>query len=124
MRYRGQDIEIGIDDSAQCYYFIYKGKEYGCGTYNEEYLSELISVVDADLDEAFYAKSEKSHRPSAKIYKRYGVWYCDYGDFDGMILSYGELSGENPSQMELTDKARRLMDELDNITDNVKETEI
>ena len=119
IRYRGQDIKVGLDDSDQCYYFTYKGKEYGCGTYNADYLSEIIAAVDADLDEVFYVKPIACHRPSAKAYKRHGVWYCDYLDFDGLILSYGELNGENPAKPELTDRARKLMLKLDRIAEDV-----
>lgn len=124
VRYRDQNIKVGMDDSAQCYYFIYKGKSYGCGTYNEDYLSELISVVDADLDDTFYVKSEKPHRPSSKVYKRYDIWYCDYQDFDGMILSYGKLNDENPSKQELVDRAHSLMNRLDEIINNIEENKI
>lgn len=120
IRYRGQDIKVDIDDSGQCYYFIYKGKEYSCGTYNTDYLSEIIAAVDADLDEVFYVKAIAPHKPSAKVYKRYGVWYCDYLDFDGLILSYGELNDWTLTKSELIDKARKLMLKLDRIAEDVE----
>lgn len=73
IRYRGQDIKVDMDDGGQCYYFIYKSKEYSCGAYNTDYLSEVIAVVDADLDETFYVEPIAQHKPSAKVYKRYDV---------------------------------------------------
>lgn len=120
IRYRDQDIKVDLDESGQCYYFIYKGKEYSCGTYNTNYLPEIIAVVDADLDEVFYVKSDAPHKPSAKVYKRYGVWYCDYLDFDELILSYGELNNENFAKSELKDKARKLVIKLDRIAEDIR----
>lgn len=49
-KYRGISVDIFDDDTGQCFYFYYKGKVYGCGTYNLFPEREIESVIDRDLD--------------------------------------------------------------------------
>jgi hypothetical protein len=49
-KYRGISVDIFDDDAGQCFYFYYKGKSYGCGTYNLFPEGEIESVIDRDLD--------------------------------------------------------------------------
>lgn len=90
VKYRGKKIRIYADDCGQSFYFIYKGKYYSCGTYNPDYLAEIIDIVDTDLDHKFYVSALPT-LPSAKVYQRYGVWYYDYKDYKNLFLDYGEL---------------------------------
>lgn len=108
VKYRGKRIKVYADDCGQCYYFVYNGESYGCGTYNTDYLGEIVSVVDDDLDKMFHVGPFKARRPSAKIYQRHGVWYMDYFSYDGLLLSYGDLlpKDERPSRDELEARAR------------------
>ena len=46
VKYRGKKIKVYIDDYGQCYYFLYNGKSYSCGTYNIDYLGEIVTIVD------------------------------------------------------------------------------
>lgn len=112
VKYRGKRIKVYVDDRGQCYYFIYNGKSYSCGTYNADYFGEIVSVVDSDLDEVFYVYPKLEHRPSAKVYKRYGVWYCDYNGYDNMHLSYGDLlkKKDRPTRDELTERTYDVID--------------
>ena len=74
VKYRGKRVKVYADDDGQSYYFIYKGENYGCGTYNINYIAEVISVVDKDLDKVFYVKPLKEHKPAARVYKIYGCF--------------------------------------------------
>ena len=115
VKYRGKRINVYADDCGQCYYFLYNGKSYGCGTYNLDYIGEIVSVVDDDLDKVFHVGPFCEHRPSAKIYQRHGIWYMDYFSWDNLLLSYGDLlpKGERPSRDELTEKARELIEMIE-----------
>lgn len=115
VKYRGKRIKVYADDPGQCYYFLYNGKSYSCGTYNFDYLGEIVSVIDADLDEVFYIYPKLEHRPSAKVYKRHGIWYCDYDGYDCMHLSYGDLlkKKDRPTRDDLAQRARDVMGLVD-----------
>lgn len=115
IRYRGKKIPVYVDDYGQCYYFLYNGKSYSCGTYNSDYIGEIVSVVDEDLDESFYVQPIRDHRPSAKAYKRYGVWYCDYHGYEGLLLSYGDLlkKDKRPTREYLIQRAKDIMSLID-----------
>ena len=112
VKYRGKRIKVYADDPGQSYYFLYNGKSYGCGTYNFDYLGGIVSVIDSDLDEVFYVYPKLEHRPSAKVYKRHGVWYCDYNGYDNMHLSYGDLlkKKDRPTRDQLTERAYDVID--------------
>ena len=123
IKYRGKKIKVYVDFDGQSYYFKYKGKEYNCGTFNTDYRCEIISVVDADLDEVFYVKPIAKHRPSAIVYKRYGIWYYDYSTFTNLLLSYGDLlkKNERPSKEQLIEKVHSMMstiDKVENVSDS------
>ena len=109
INYRKQKIKLGLDECSQSYYFEYKGKKYDCGTYNFDYLGEIIAVVDKDLDKVFYVKDVRPHTPSAKVYNRYGVWYCDFNGYADLLVSYGDLNNENLSREDLTAKVQTIM---------------
>lgn len=113
--YRGKRIKVYADDYGQCYYFLYNGKQYGCGAYNFDYLGEIVSVVDDDLDEVFHVMPEREHRPSARVYKRHGVWYCDYFKIEGFPLSYGDLlkKKDRPTRDDLIKEAKLVMNLAD-----------
>lgn len=115
VKYRGERISVYDDDYGQAYYFLYKGKTYGCGAYNFDYIGEIMSVVDDDLDKVFYVDTPYEHRPSAKVYQRYGVWYMDYGSYDGRLLSYGDIlpNGHRPTHDDLVAKAMELVDAIE-----------
>lgn len=120
VKYRGKRIKVYIDDYGQSYYFLYNGKSYGCGTYNVDYLGEIVDVVDDDLDEKFYVDPILEHRPSAKVYKRYGAWYCDYYGIDGLLVSYGDLlkKKDRPSNDTLIEKVHKIMHDIDKSIEN------
>lgn len=111
VKYRGKRIKVYADDYGQCYYFLYNGKSYGCGTYNSDYLGEIVSVVDGDLDRVFHVEPQSPHRPSAKVYQSHGVWYMDYFSWGRMLLSYGDMlpKEDRPTRGGLIDAAKRLM---------------
>jgi hypothetical protein len=115
IRYRGKKIKVFIDFDGQSYYFIYKGNSYSCGTYNSDYISEIVSVVDTDLDKVFYVKPIAEHRPSAKVYKRYGLWYCNYATFGNLSISYGDLlkKKDRPNKAKLIERVHELMKIID-----------
>jgi hypothetical protein len=120
VKYRGKRIKVYIDDYGQSYYFRYKGKSYGCGTYNFDYLGEIVSVVDNDLDEVFYVPPTKEHHPSAKVYKRDGIWYCDYHGIDRLLVSYGDLlkNKDRPNRDMLVGKVHKIIDDIDKGIEN------
>lgn len=119
IKYRGKRIKVYADEDGQSYYFIYKGENYGCGTYNIDYIGEVIYIVDKDLDKVFYVKPLKEHKPSARVYKRYGCWYMDYDSFIQMTISYENLSTRRHllskvlSKKELTDEVHKMMRMID-----------
>lgn len=121
--YRGVKIDVYDDDYGQCFYFTYKGHEYSCGTYNTDYYGEIISVVDDDLDENFYVDPMSPHRPSAKIYKSFGVWYMDYDQFDKLVVSYGDIlpEDERPTKDDLISYAKTQMRMIDTYRENRRE---
>lgn len=49
---KGQLINVGVDDYGQCYYFEYYNKEEGkimengCGTYNDQFIDEIVAFFD------------------------------------------------------------------------------
>ena len=49
--YRDIPVEIFSDDNGQCFYFYYKGKSYGCGSFNPDYEEVVKYVIDHDLDD-------------------------------------------------------------------------
>ncbi len=118
VKYRGKRIKVYADDYGQCYYFIYKGHEYCCGTYNPDYLGEIVSVVDADLSEEFHVDAIEPHSPSAKVYNLFGVWYMDYFGYEKLFVSYGYLlrKKDRPSRGRLIELAqagmRTVLDEI------------
>lgn len=116
VKYRGKKIKVYADDYGQCYYFLYNGKSYSCGTFNPDYLGEIVDVIDDDLDKVFHVMPDREHRPSAKVYKRNGLWYMDYDSWDGLLLSYGDIlpKDERPSQDDLIRMAHKWMDTIDN----------
>lgn len=118
--YRGVKVNVYDDDYGQCFYFKYKGKEYSCGTYNTDYYGEIISVIDDDLDESFYVDPVLSRRPSAKVYKSFGIWYMDYDQFDKMVVSYGDILPENerPTKEDLITQATAQMRMIDTYREN------
>lgn len=118
VKYRNKRVKVYVDGDAQSFYFFYKGKEYNCGTFNACYLQEIISVIDADLDKAFYIPNDKVHQPAAKVYQQYGVWYCDYKDFDKLFVNYGDLHKrkQRPSKEILVAKTKELMLFIDAIS--------
>lgn len=93
--YRGISVPVYDDDYSQSFFFKYKGKEYYCGTYCTDYYADIVSVIDDDLDVNFYVDPVSPHRPSAKVYQLFGVWYMDYDQFDKMTISYGDMLPEN-----------------------------
>lgn len=119
VRYRGKRVKVYADDDGQSYYFIYKGENYGCGTYNIDYIAEVISVVDKDLDKVFYVKPLKEHKPAARVYKKYGCWYMDYNSFINICISYENLSTKRNilskilSKKELIDEVHEMMRFID-----------
>lgn len=115
VKYRGKRIRVYDDDYGQCYYFIYNGKPYSCGTYNFDYIDEIISVVDDDLDKVFYVDTPYEHRPSAKVYQRYGIWYMDYSSYDGIRLSCGDLlkKDKRPTHDDIVAKALECVDAIE-----------
>ena len=115
VKYRGKRIKVYVDDCGQCYYFVYNGEIHSCGTYNPDYLGEIVSVVNYDLDKVFHVGPFKAHRPSAKLYQRHGVWYMDYLSYDGLLLSYGDLlpKDERPSCDELEAMARDVVSRIE-----------
>ena len=119
IKYRGKKIKIYADDYGQCYYFIYKKRSYSCGSYNTDYLYEITSVIDDDLDEVFYVQPIKPHHPSAKVYKRYGIWYCNYNGDYGFFVSYGDLlkKKDRPTLKDLTAEVQKIMESSDRVND-------
>lgn len=119
IKYRGKRIKVYADEDGQSYYFIYKGENYGCGTYNIDYIAEVIYIVDKDLDKVFYVKPLKEHKPAARVYKRYGCWYMNYDSFINMCISYENLSTKRNilskvlSKQELTDEVHSIMGMID-----------
>lgn len=121
--YRDVKVDVYDDDYSQCFYFKYKGKEYSCGTYNTDYYGEIISVVDDDLDESFYVDPVLPHRPSAKVYQRFGVWYMDYDQFDKLVVSYGDIlpKDERPTKEDLITQATFQMKLIDTYREHRRE---
>lgn len=116
VRYRGKRIPVYIDEDGQSFFFRYKKKEYGCGTFNGDYYSEIISVVDSDLDEAFYVKNPRERRPAAKVYQKdFGRWLMDYDGEYAVEVCLGDILPKDyrPTKEELTEKAIHLMNLLD-----------
>ena len=119
IKYRGKRVKVYADDDGQSYYFIYKGENYGCGTYNIDYIAEVISVVDKDLGKVFYVKPLKEHKPAASVYKKYGCWYMDYDSFVNICISYENLSTKRNilskvlSKKELIDEVQKMMRFID-----------
>ncbi len=115
IRYRGERVKVYADDYGQCYYFVYKGHSYSCGMYNYDYLREIVDTVDYDLDETFHIDPDKPNRPSMRVYKRHGVWYCDYLGVEGFLVSYGDLlkSGDRPTKSDLISKGKEIMALID-----------
>lgn len=113
--YRGVDVLVYDDDYSQCYFFRYKGKTYSCGTYCTDYYGDIVSVVDNDLDENFYVGPLSPHRPSAKIYQLFGVWYMDYDSVNKMTISYGDMlpEAERPTRDDLVAAAMVHMKTID-----------
>ena len=111
VKYRNQIIPVFADDCGQCVYFKYKGVDYSCFNY----LQEIIDVVDADLDNTFYIKSDIPHAPAAKVYQRHGVWYFDYRRFENLLLDYGLLlpKKERATKEKLIQIARTRMKRID-----------
>lgn len=120
VKYRNKRVKVYVDESGQSYYFIYKGKEYNCGTFNFDYLQEIINVLDADLDNTFYVSNDKAHQPAAKVYQQYGVWYCAYKEFDKFFVDYGDLykRKNRPSKEMLIIKTKEIMSLIDDISEN------
>ncbi len=114
LRYRGKRIRVYVDDYGQSYYFKYRGREYGCGAYNIDYVGEIIAVVDDDLDKAFHVPAIRPHTPSARLYQRYGVWRMDYMGHDGILISYGDVlrKSQRPSIGKLTETAKAQMEAI------------
>lgn len=52
--YKGYDIELLNDDYGQQFYFIFDGKEYGCGSFNTSPEYEVEAVID------YYLKNKES----------------------------------------------------------------
>ena len=115
VKYRGKKIKVYADDYGQSYYFLYNGKSYSCGTYNFDYIGEIVSVLDSDLDEVFHVQPEREHRPSAKVFKRYGIWYCDYNGYENLHLSYGDIlpPDKRPTRDDLIARAHEVMKMVD-----------
>lgn len=118
VRYRGKRVKIYANDDGQSYYFIYKGENYGCGTYNINYIAEVISIVDKDLDKVFYVKPLKEHKPSARVYRKDGCWYMDYDSFANICISYENLSKSDIfskilNKEELIDEVQKMMRFID-----------
>lgn len=116
INYRGKRISVYDDDYGQSYYFMYNGKPYSCGTYNLDYIGEIVAIIDDDLDKVFYVDTPYEHRPSAKVYQRHGIWYMDYSSYDGILLSYGDLlkKDKRPTRDDLVAKAREFVDAIEN----------
>ena len=78
---------------------------------NFQHLQKLIIKVDEDLDEEFHVLPIKEHRPSARVYERYDIWYCDYHGIDGLLVSYGDLlkKKDRLSRDMLIEKVRKIM---------------
>jgi hypothetical protein len=119
VKYRGKRIKVYADEDGQSYYFIYRGENYGCGTYNIDYIGEVMYIVDKDLDKVFYVKPLKEHKPAARVYKRYDCWYMDYDSFTNICISYENVSTKRYllnkvlSKKELTDEVYKLMRMID-----------
>lgn len=111
VKYRNKRVKVYVDEDGQSFYFIYKSKEYSCGAFNPCYLQEIISVIDADLDEVFYVSNDKASQPAAKVYQQYGIWYCDYKGFDKLFVNYGDLykRKQRPSKETLIIRTKELM---------------
>lgn len=123
VRYRGKKAKVYVDDYGQCYYFIYKGHEYYCGTYNLDYLGEIMSVIDSDLSHEFHVDAIEPHTPSAKAYQLFGVWYIDYLGYEKMLISYGDLlkRKDRPSRGQLIELAKSEMRSLLDLSRKEKE---
>lgn len=121
--YRGVDIPVYDDDYSQCYFFRYKGKEYSCDTYCTDYYRDIISVIDDDLDENFYVDPLSPNRPSAKVYQLFGVWYMDYGRFNKVTISYGDMlpEAERPTRDDLVAAATAHMRMIDTYREHRRE---
>lgn len=48
--YRGISVPLYFDDYGQQIYAVINGKEYGFGSYNDNYLNDVYYIVDQALD--------------------------------------------------------------------------
>ena len=48
--YRGYSVPVFADDSGQCLYCIFAGREMCFGTFQTDYVSQVVGMVDRLLD--------------------------------------------------------------------------
>lgn len=120
VRYRKKRIVIYLDDYGQSFYFKYKGETYYCGAFNIDYYTQVIDVIDDDLDRVFYVRNDEPQQPSAKVYDRFGVWKMDYRAYDGLTVCLGDIlpRKQRPSMDKVKQKAKCVMATMNDLLDS------